>query len=136
MVRSFLEGSRSLKPRRKKLATPKKVLLLTGEAFYPYLSEFAASYKMVEGLTVSVTAVPNRFFGEQVTVAGLMTGVDVTKSVSEQPQTDVVILPSVCLNRGRFLDGMTLEDASHSCSRQIIAVETDPIQLHERIMAP
>ena len=54
----------------------------------------------------------NRFFGESITVSGLLTGVDILAALREIPLGDEVILPACCLRAGEdvFLCGMTLDE--------------------------
>jgi NifB/MoaA-like Fe-S oxidoreductase len=54
-----------------------------------------------------VVAVPNRFFGGNIAVTGLLTGADVAAALAGVPEDHRVLLPDVVLSKGRFLDGMT-----------------------------
>jgi putative radical SAM enzyme (TIGR03279 family) len=57
-----------------------------------------------------VLEVDNQFFGGNIAVAGLMTGADLIRALSEQPEGRRYLLPDVCLSGGRFLDGLGPED--------------------------
>jgi putative radical SAM enzyme (TIGR03279 family) len=59
---------------------------------------------------VRVLAVENRFFGGNISVAGLLTGGDVADALADQPPDHRYLLPDSCLSEGRFLDGTTLDD--------------------------
>jgi putative radical SAM enzyme (TIGR03279 family) len=59
---------------------------------------------------VEVRAVPNRFFGGNIGVAGLLTGADLSAELAEAPPDRRYLLPDVCLSGGRFLDGLTPAD--------------------------
>jgi putative radical SAM enzyme (TIGR03279 family) len=59
---------------------------------------------------LTVTSVPNRFFGGNIGVAGLLTGEDLIPAVEAVPPGRRCLLPDACLNEGRFLDGLTLAD--------------------------
>jgi hypothetical protein len=55
-----------------------------------------------------------------------MTGEDLTRVLSEQPQGDRYLLPDVCLSDdGRFLDGLAVDDLP----RVVEVVPTDGIAL-------
>ncbi len=60
--------------------------------------------------TVRVVTVVNHFFGGTTRVAGLLTGTDVARALATEPEGHRYLLPDVCLNEGRFLDGLTLAD--------------------------
>ncbi len=66
--------------------------------------------------------VPNRFFGGNIGVTGLLTGADVAAALDEhRPDGDRYLLPDVVLSNGRFLDGTTLADLP----RPVEVVATD-----------
>ena len=62
--------------------------------------------------TTKVLAVPNRFFGGNIAVTGLLTGADVSQVLQDQPENTRYLLPDVCLSGGRFLDGVDVKDLS------------------------
>ncbi len=69
--------------------------------------------RKVEGLEVQVLPVVNRFFGAEVTVAGLLCGQDVLAALEEQENLgDLVLLPRVMLDNAgeRFLDDTTVAE--------------------------
>ncbi len=57
-----------------------------------------------------VVAIENRFFGGNIAVAGLLTGVDLAAALAAQPKGARCLIPDSCLSGGRFLDGLTLDD--------------------------
>jgi NifB/MoaA-like Fe-S oxidoreductase len=57
---------------------------------------------------VRLVPVANRFFGGNIGVTGLLTGVDVAAELAGQPGDHRYLLPDVALSRGKFLDGETL----------------------------
>ena len=61
---------------------------------------------------ISLVTVPNRFFGGNTAVAGLMTFEDIMETLGEGDRNTRYLLPDVCLNGERFLDGHTVEDLS------------------------
>jgi NifB/MoaA-like Fe-S oxidoreductase len=71
---------------------------------------------MLQGLVTSVRpdadvlAVPNRYFGGNIAVAGLLTGSDVAEMLSTAPAGRRYLLPDVCLSGGVFLDGTRPDD--------------------------
>jgi putative radical SAM enzyme (TIGR03279 family) len=59
---------------------------------------------------VEVLAITNDFFGGNTAVAGLLTGEDLARALAGADPSRRYLLPDVCLNEGRFLDGLTLAD--------------------------
>ncbi len=93
---------------------PQKTYVIpTGRSIAPYMQRWADQYAP-EGVGVRVIPVVNHFFGETVTVTGLLTGSDLLRALT--PETvagaDEILLSAVTLRHERdlFLDDMTLDD--------------------------
>ncbi len=100
-------------------------VLVTGEAFAPYLASCIGSSPL--GEKGSVMAIRNRLFGVQVTVAGLLSGRDIIEGLKDAPCGEVII-PSVVLNDdGLFLDGLTPKDVAVTLHRKLRVVEATPM---------
>jgi len=84
--------------------------ILTGEMFAPTLSEQVARYNRQRGTRLNVLAVPNTYFGGDVSVAGLLTGEDYLK-VKDQIVGDFAIIPKHTIKSDEpiLLDGMTFD---------------------------
>ncbi len=92
---------------------PRRVTLVTGTMAAPVIEYLAADMRRVEGLTVRVLPVVNRFFGAEVTVAGLLCGQDVLAALQEAGDPgDLILLPRIMLDNAgeRFLDDLTREE--------------------------
>lgn len=67
-------------------------------------------------------------FGPEVTVAGLVTGADLIKSLREKEAAPgaTILLPAVMLRReeGDFLDGYSLRQVEEAVGRRLQVVET------------
>jgi len=92
---------------------PRRVTLVTSTMAQPVIEEIARDIGKIERTEVQVLPIVNKFFGELVTVAGLLCGQDVLNALHENGNLgDLVLLPRVMLdNEGvRFLDDMTVEE--------------------------
>ncbi len=70
---------------------------------------------------VELQVVVNRFFGESITVSGLLTGRDIIDAFRGEEDDGVLVLPPNCLNRdGLFLDDLTPADLVGELNREII----------------
>jgi putative radical SAM enzyme (TIGR03279 family) len=78
---------------------------------------------------VRIIPVPNRFFGGNIGVTGLMVGEDLAAVLAGEPQGHRYLLPDVCLSGGRFLDGTTPEDLP----RPVEVVATDGVALRRAL---
>jgi len=77
----------------------------------------------LKGQTISLQVVRNDFFGEHITVAGLITYADLVQQCeSEKGQT--LIIPDVIFNEdGLSLDGKSIEDLKLALKRDILLVD-------------
>ena len=92
---------------------PRRVTLVTSMMARPIIEQFAEDIRKVEGLEVQVLPIVNKFFGAEVTVAGLLCGQDVLESLEENGHLgDLVLLPRVMLDNAgeRFLDDTSVEE--------------------------
>jgi len=84
---------------------------VTGILFASTLTTFARDFERETGVLVEVTPVANRYFGETVTVTGLLTGQDIVAALREQDSDSALVLPGEIF-RGperQSLDGMTAQ---------------------------
>jgi putative radical SAM enzyme (TIGR03279 family) len=90
--------------------------LVTGALFAPVLRQVTARLAHVE-----VVPVVNRFFGETVTVAGLLTGQDVVAQLRERELGDAVVLPPAMFGgpEGQSLDGMWPQEVAETLGREV-----------------
>lgn len=101
--------------RRLPASMPEKqrVTLVTATMAIPILEGLAADLRNIENLDVQVLPVINQFFGDNVTVAGLLCGQDVLAALQDHASaSNLILLSRVMLdNEGvRFLDDMTVEE--------------------------
>ena len=92
---------------------PKTYVIPTGVSVTPHLQRWADIYAP-EGVKVRVVTVPNRFFGETVTVTGLLTGGDILSVLTPEvvKGADEILLSASTLRHERdlFLDDMHIDD--------------------------
>ena len=103
---------------------PRTVSVCTGVAAYPTIKAMAARLEaVVEGLTVHVYEIVNHFFGETVTVAGLLTGQDMLAQLTGKELGDQLIIPENTLraDEAMFLDDMTPAELSEKLGVSIRA---------------
>ncbi len=115
MVRSFeSDFAKLLKrmQRRPRAASPAlRGTILTGTMFSPILEELIEKLNTQTGTQLQVVGVENKYFGGDVSVAGLLTGGDLV-AARDQIRGDFVVIPQSTLKSDEdiFLDGMSLAD--------------------------
>lgn len=89
---------------------PRRVSVVTGVAAYDEIQSIVNRLcERVDGLEVTVYKIINHFFGESVTVAGLLTGKDVAEQLAGRDLGDELLFPRVMLRADGdlFLDDTT-----------------------------
>ncbi len=111
-----------------KSISPIKVATFTGVSFMPYLEAFSKKLNSIEGVSLDVFKVENRFFGPRVTVAGLLTGKDILKTLIGKSKADCLLVPDVTLREGSdmFLDNVTLKELGESLGMQVKVIDSTP----------
>jgi putative radical SAM enzyme (TIGR03279 family) len=106
--------------------TPEKVTLATGRLVYPYIKKMANRIMEVyPQMDLQVVAIRNDFFGERITVSGLLTGQDIIAQCKVLDLGHRLILPGNVLRSGEevFLDDYTLTQVRETLGTQIDIVE-------------
>lgn len=126
LIPNFLNSIKKLKLPQK--IEPKKMAIFTGVLFMPYLEEFTKRLNTIDGLSLDVFKIENKFFGSAVTVTGLLTGKDILKTIVGKTKADCLLVPNVCLKNGQdmFLDNVTLKDMGESLSMRVRPIEPTP----------
>jgi len=82
--------------------------IITGELGARVLAPLLPRLRDRAGTEVRLVPVPNRFFGGNIGVTGLLAAADVAVELAAQPEGDRYLLPDVVLSRGKFLDGESI----------------------------
>ncbi len=89
------------------------ISMITGQLVYPYIEKFAKRFMEVFPMKhINVYPITNYFFGEMITVTGLLTGQDIITQCKGKELGDRAILPENVLRSGEevLLDDTTLTD--------------------------
>ena len=118
--------------------------IATGKLAYPTICGFAR--KLMEafpGLTIHVYYIRNDFFGETITVSGLITGQDLIGQLKERQDKGenlggVLQIPSNMLRMGEqvFLDDLTVKDVERELGMRLVAVEPGGKEFMDAILDP
>ncbi len=119
------------------LSKERSVSIATGMAAYEYIAKLAG--RLMEhspALKVQVYPIRNRFFGENITVAGLLCGCDLKEQLQDKKLGNKLIIPAVTLRAERdvFLDGMTPGELSQALGVPVQACENGGAELISAIL--
>ena len=113
------------------------VSMATGEAAYELIKKFSeAVMNRYPNCVIKVYRIKNDFFGERITVAGLITGNDLVGQLKDKELYSRLIIPSVMLRSegDMFLDSVTLEEAEKQLGVTIQPVSNDGYELLDAIL--
>ncbi|MEF9945819.1 MAG: DUF512 domain-containing protein [Lachnospiraceae bacterium] len=105
----------------------RELSMATGKLAYGYLKNFLDLLKQkYPNVQVHLYEIANEFFGESITVAGLITGQDIRKQLKGKPMGDKLLLPSNMLRSGEdiFLDDITVSQLNESLQVDIDIVKS------------
>ena len=108
------------------------VSVATGVAAYPTMVDIATRVeKLRKGMQIKVYKIINNFFGETITVAGLLTGRDLYEQLKDKMLGDVLFVPQNALRSGEetFLCGMTVSELSEKLGVKVVPAPCDGYEL-------
>ena len=106
----------------------REISIATGKLAAPFLRKFMKELQIKYPNTkVNVYDITNEFFGEKITVAGLITGQDLKKQLKEVDLGEKLLLPCHMLRSGEdvFLDDVTVSERSECLQIPIEIVDSD-----------
>ena len=122
LERECLEAEEYLPPVPEKPAA-RRLLIPTGVSAHPFIEGLARRFAP-PGVTVQVLPVVNRFFGETITVTGLLVGRDLIDALRGIPCDEILLSGNMLRqNTDSFLDDVTLEQVREALGVSIRVVE-------------
>ena len=101
------------------------LLIPTGVSARPYIEKLVSRYAP-EKTSVRVMEVKNRFFGESITVTGLIVGRDLIDTLKGVPCTEILICDTMLrAQTDKFLDETTLDDVRRELGKPIRVVQNN-----------
>lgn len=127
-LRDEFETARRLDPDESENRA-RRVIMATGTSVAPFMRELLAR-NPIPGVDIAIHPIINRFFGETVTVSGLITGQDLVAQLKGEKADEILITESM-LREGEdiFLDDMTLDQAQQELGIRIHPVPDDGADL-------
>ncbi|MBW4527431.1 MAG: TIGR03279 family radical SAM protein [Phormidium tanganyikae FI6-MK23] len=125
-IQLFLKEFDTAAKRLPKQVTPKRdYVWILGNAVEKAFAPLLDRFNQVEGLTIRMAALNSDYWGQSITVTGLLTGQDILNALQGQDLGDGILLPSVMLKQGEtvFLDDMRVEELEQRLNTKISIVE-------------
>ncbi len=132
MIRQFFDDFRSkqrLLPKR--IEKDLRITLVTGVSAFGLINELINEHlRTISGLRIKLVKVKNVFFGQGVTVTGLLTGTDIITAMNrERMLGEVILLPPNCVNQdGLFLDDLSPGVLENELGRRVLLASHDLVE--------
>lgn len=101
--------------------------VVTGQLAYPFLQAMVRQLEeRFPALHIHVYAITNEFFGERITVSGLLTGQDIIRQLQGRELGERILLPQNVLRSGEdyFLDDVTVGDVEKALQVKVDIVKS------------
>ncbi|MFM2063238.1 MAG: hypothetical protein RLZZ507_2908 [Cyanobacteriota bacterium] len=121
-IKQFTSVAKELLP--PKVSPSRKLTWVVGNAVENAFQPLVKQLNAVEGLEVNMRALCSDYWGQNISVTGLLTGHDLLFHLKGQDLGEGILLPSVMLKHGEliFLDDMTVEEVSRQLNISIFPV--------------
>ncbi len=102
----------------------RKLVWVVGNAVEKAFEPIVQQLNQIPGLSVNMAALCSHYWGQSITVTGLLTGQDLLEALQGRDLGNGILLPSVMLKQGepRFLDDMTVEQLASLLKTRILPV--------------
>ena len=132
VCRLFLDELKQL-ARRRPSVKPGRYVLVTGILAAPLVQQLAAYLDIQPGVEARSCITMNKYLGETITVAGLLSGQDVMEALKALSPKDTALIPEIALNEGRFLDDISMCQVQEAVRCKVVAAPSTPIALVESL---
>lgn len=112
------------------------ITIATGSSAYNFMLKISKLVMDKLAVKIKVEKIRNTFFGETITVAGLITGIDLYEQLKDKTCGDIIMIPSVMLRSGEdvFLDDETVEGLSLKLNKKIVVSNVDGNEFVNKIL--
>lgn len=106
------------------VSPPRRLTWVVGNAVEKAFQVILDRLNQVAGLQVEMVAIASEFWGQTMSVTGVLTGEDVWRGLQGKALGDGILLPDVMLKHGetRFLDNVTVEELSKKLKTPVLPV--------------
>lgn len=114
----------------------RNITIATGMLAKPVISDM--SRRLMDyfpNLSICVKGIRNDFFGEMITVSGLLTGQDIIAQLKDEKLGDVLVLPENVLRSGEqvLLDDLTVSDLEQTLQVSVDIVKSSGLAFVEKL---
>ncbi|TCO67877.1 DUF512 domain-containing protein [Marinisporobacter balticus] len=126
-----------LKKINKKNLAYREVSVATGKSAYKFMNRSCKEIeKKFRDLKINVFEIKNNFFGETITVTGLITATDLIEQLKGKPLGEQLMIPSCMLKADEqiFLDDLSVDDLEKSLNTRVVVTKIDGEDFVENVL--
>jgi putative radical SAM enzyme (TIGR03279 family) len=113
------------------VSPPRAYTWIVGNAVEHAFAPLVARLNEIEGLTFTMAPIRSDYWGQEITVTGLLTGQDIATQLAGKISTDAVLLPSLMLKQSDskrpedtyFLDDMSVAQLENELNCSVLSIE-------------
>ena len=120
-----------------KITRTKKVSIATGHSAYEFIKDMAdLIMKKFKNVEINVYKIINNFFGDTITVSGLITATDIIDQLKDIDLGETLYIPRAMLKADEeiFLDNITLEEIQKRMDIEVIPCENTGKDFVDKIL--
>jgi len=123
-IHQFLEEFEAAADDLPERVSPRRLTWVVGNAVEYAFQPILRRLNRVAGLTVDLAALNSDYWGQEITVTGLLTGQDLLQKLQGRDLGDAIALPSLMLkhDEAKFLDDMTVDELAIALAAPIVPV--------------
>lgn len=134
-IRLFLKEFETLEATLPPTVSPARSFTwVVGNAVEQAFAPIVQRLNQIEGLTVTMAPLNSQYWGQEITVTGLLTGQDIASQLAGEALGDAVILPTLMLKQSDsqcpeetyFLDDMSVAQLANKLNCLVLSVEGLP----------
>ncbi len=134
LLRKFENGLAAAAAENTLPAVPRRVRIPCGTSIAPVMREWVEKYGP-GGVTVAVQPIRNTFFGETVTVTGLITGGDLISQLKDADEDEILICSNTLREEGDlFLDDVSLGEVRAALKPKLTVVPNTGADLFQALL--
>ncbi len=122
---------------KEKLLVKKKVSVATGHSAFEFIKEMSEYIMSVcPNIEINVYKIINDFFGDTITVSGLITATDIVNNLKDKDLGETLYIPRNMLKADEeiFLDNITLDEFSKMIKTEVVPCLTDGCDFVDKLL--
>jgi NifB/MoaA-like Fe-S oxidoreductase len=134
LLRKFEDGLKTAAAENTLPAVPRRVRIPCGSSIAPVMRQWVETYGP-QGVQAAIQPIRNTFFGETITVTGLITGGDLIDQLKDADEDEILLCGNTLRAEGDlFLDNISLEQVRSALKPKVTVVPNTGADLFRALL--